>query len=49
MFKNNLINLKKTLWITYITGMRSIIEMDLQMQLNCHKSSTIRYINIKQV
>lgn len=31
MFKNNWINLIKTLWTTYIIGMKSIIEMDLQM------------------
>ena len=31
MFKSNLNNLRKTLWITYITGTRSIIEMALWM------------------
>lgn len=31
MFKNNLINLIKILWTIYTTGMKSIIEMDLQM------------------
>ena len=34
-FKNNLINLRKTLWIIYITGTRSIIEMVLWMWLSC--------------
>ena len=29
MFKSNLNNLRKTLWITYTTGMRNTIEMVL--------------------
>ena len=31
MFKSNWINLIKILWTIYITGMKSIIEMDSQM------------------
>ena len=31
LYKNNLMNLIEILWIIYITGMKSIIEMDSQM------------------